>query len=312
MVISLIYGQNKMLPILEEILGERIYVCQDKETALKYMAEAEIVITVGGGNFALPMDEDLVMAAKNLKWVFSISAGVEKLPIEALKRKGVIINNTSGVHGGTIAEYVLGGLLMLSHHFHIYYKDQLEGVWGKIHAGENLEGKTMCIIGAGNIGREIGKKAKAFDMNVIGLKRNPEPLMYFDQILPMDKLDETLSIADYVVLVTPLTDETYHLMNESKFKLMKTSSVFVNVSRGDTVEESALIKAIQHKQIAGAVLDVFHEEPLAVSSPIWGLENVIITPHASGISKNTSQRIINMFKDSYNCYKNKEALPNQF
>ncbi len=312
MVISLMYGQNKMLPILEEILGERIYVCQDKETALKYMAEAEIVITVGGGNFALPMDEDLVMAAKNLKWVFSISAGVEKLPMEALKRKGVIINNTSGVHGGTIAEYVLGGLLMLSHHFHIYYKDQLEGVWGKIHAGENLEGKTMCIIGAGNIGREIGKKAKAFDMNVIGLKRNPEPLMYFDQILPMDKLDETLSIADYVVLVTPLTDETYHLMNESKFKLMKTSSVFVNVSRGDTVEESALIKAIQHKQIAGAVLDVFHEEPLAVSSPIWGLENVIITPHASGISKNTSQRIINMFKDSYNCYKNKEALPNQF
>ncbi len=312
MVISLIYGQNKMLPILEEILGERIYVCQDKETALKYMAEAEIVITVGGGNFALPMDEDLVMAAKNLKWVFSISAGVEKLPMEALKRKGVIINNTSGVHGGTIAEYVLGGLLMLSHHFHIYYKDQLEGVWGKIHAGENLEGKTMCIIGAGNIGREIGKKAKAFDMNVIGLKRNPEPLMYFDQILPMDKLDETLSIADYVVLVTPLTDETYHLMNESKFKLMKTSSVFVNVSRGDTVEESALIKAIQHKQIAGAVLDVFHEEPLAVSSPIWGLENVIITPHASGISKNTSQRIINMFKDSYNCYKYKEALPNQF
>lgn len=312
MVISLIYEQKKMIPILEEILGEKIYECRDKETALKYMPEAEIVITVGGGNFALPMDEDLVKAAKNLKWVFSISAGVEKLPIIELKRKGVIINNTSGVHGGAIAEYVLGGLLMLSHHFNRYYKDQLQGVWGKIHSGENLEGKTMCIIGAGNIGREIGKKAKAFDMKVIGLKRTIEDLINFDQVLTMDKLDDTLKISDYVVLVTPLTEETYHLMNQDKFKLMKNSSVFVNVSRGDTVEESALIEALQNKQIAGAVLDVFHEEPLAVNSPLWELENVIITPHASGISKNTTHRIINMFRDSYNCYKKDEALPNQF
>jgi len=231
---------------------------------------------------------------------------------EELKKKGVIINNTSGVHAGAIAEYVLGGLLMMSHHLHKYYKDQLHGIWGKVHSGENLEGKTMCIIGAGNIGREIGKKAKAFDMNVIGLKRTPEPLMYFDQVLPMEKLDETLGIADYVVLVTPLTEETYHLMNESRFQLMKSGGVFVNVSRGDTVEETALIKALQNKQIAGAVLDVFHEEPLAESSPLWSLDNVIITPHASGISRNTTNRIIGMFQKSYNCYRNREVLPNQF
>lgn len=312
MIISLIYEQKKMISILEEILGEKIYECRDKETALKYMPEAEIVITVGGGNFALPMDEDLVKAADKLKWVFSISAGVEKLPIEELKSRGVIINNTSGVHAGAIAEYVLGGLLMMSHHFHKYYKDQLQGVWGNAHSGENLEGKTMCIIGAGNIGREIGKKAKAFDMNVIGLKRTPEALRYFDQVLPMDKLEETLGIADYVVLVTPLTEETYHLMNESRFQLMKSSGVFVNVSRGDTVEEGALIRALQNKRIAGAVLDVFHEEPLADNSPLWSLDNVIITPHTSGISKNTTKRIIDIFQNSYNCYRNKEALPNQF
>lgn len=312
MIISLVYGQNKMLSILEEILGEKIYECRDKETALKYMPEAEIVITIGGGNFALPMDEDLVKCAYKLKWVFSISAGVERLPIEELKSKGVIVNNTSGVHAGAIAEYVLGGLLMLSHHFHKYYKDQLQSIWGKSYSGENLEEKTMCIIGAGNIGKEIGKKAKAFDMNVIGLKRTPTPLMYFDQVLPMDKLEECLGIADYVVLVTPLTEETYHIMNESKFQLMKSSAVFVNVSRGDTVEESALISALQNKQIGGAVLDVFHEEPLADNSPLWNFENVIITPHASGISKNTTKRIIKMFRDSYNCYRNQEELPNQF
>lgn len=312
MVISLMYEQNKLISILEEIIKEKIYDCSHKETALKYMPEAEIIITIGGSDDALPMDKDILEASKKLKWVFSMSAGVEKLPIEELKSKGVIVSNTSGVHAGSIAEYVLGGMLMLSHHFHKYYKDQLQGVWGEIYSGENLEGKTICIIGAGNIGREIGKKAKAFDMNVIGLKRTAEPLLHFDQVLSMDKLDESLSIADYVVLVTPLTEETYYLMNESRFKQMKSNAVFINVSRGDTVDEGALIKALENKQIAGAILDVFHEEPLSESSPFWKFENVIITPHASAQSKNTSKRIFKIFEDSYNCYKNLTELPNQF
>lgn len=312
MVISLMYEPNKMVPIFEEVLGEKIYECRDKETAMKYIAETDIIITVGGGNYAVPMDADMLREASKLKWVFSISAGVEKLPVEALKGNGVIVNNTSGVHAAAIAEYVLGGLLMLSHHFHKYYKDQLKGVWGDVHSGENLEEKTICIIGAGNIGKEIGKKAKAFDMNVIGLKRTPQPIMHFDRVLSMEQLEEGLRIADYVVLVTPLTEETYHLMDESKFRLMKKSAVFVNVSRGDTVDENALIKALEEKQIAGALLDVFHEEPLADNSPLWRIDNVIITPHASGISKNTTRRIIKIFEDSYFCYKNKMELPNQF
>lgn len=311
MIISLMYEPNKMLSIFQDILLEKVYECKDKEEAMKYIAQAEIVITVGGGNYAVPIDEDLLSQAHNLKWVFSISAGIEKLPIEKLKSRGILVNNTSGVHAGAIAEYVFGGLLMMSHHFHKYYKDQLNRVWGKSYSGDNLEGKTMCIIGTGNIGKEIGKKAKAFDMNVIGLKRKPQTLMYFDQVLSIDKLDESLSIADYVVLVTPLTEETYHLMNESKFQLMKNSAVFVNVSRGDTVDEKALIKALQNKQIAGALLDVFHEEPLAENSPLWNLDHVIITPHSSGISKNTSRRIVKMFEESYACYQNKKELPNQ-
>lgn len=311
MIISLIYSQNAYTDAISDITGEKVQVCLTKEEALKYLPETEIIVTIGGGNFSVPLDEEMLQAAPSLKWVFSVSAGVEKLPLKELKERGILATNTSGVHAVTIAEYVMGGLLVMSHHYDRYLPFMKEKKWGEPISGEDLEGKTMLVIGAGHIGSEIGRKAGAFDMRVSGLKRTPCEIDGFDGVYSMDKLQEMLPKADYVVMAAPLTQETYHLIGEEEFALMKKEAVFVNIARGDTVEEEALIAALKEGRIQGAVLDVFHEEPLPESSPLWELDNVLITPHSSAISKNVIKKIIRMFKESYEKYKKGEALINE-
>jgi phosphoglycerate dehydrogenase-like enzyme len=311
MIISLIYNQNAYTDAISDITGEKVQVCLTKEEALKYLPETEIIVTIGGGNFSVPLDEEMLQAAPSLKWVFSVSAGVEKLPLKELKERGILATNTSGVHAVTIAEYVMGGLLVMSHHYDRYLPLMKDKKWGELISGEDMEGKTILIIGAGHIGSEIGRKAGAFDMQVFGLKRTPCEINGFDGVHSMDKLKEMLPKADYVVMAAPLTQETYHLIGEEEFALMKKESVFVNIARGDTVEEEALIAALREGRIQGAVLDVFHEEPLPEVSPLWELDNVLITPHSSAISKNVIKKIIRMFKESYEKYKKGEALINE-
>lgn len=311
MIISLIYHKNVYVTAIEEIVGEKVQTCTTKEEALKYLPDTEIIITIGGGNMSVPLEEELLQAAPELKWVFSVSAGVEKLPLEELKKRGILVTNTSGVHAVTIAEYVMGGLLSMSHHFHNYFPLKDEKKWGDAISGEDLEGKTMLIIGAGHIGAEIGRKAKAFDMRVLGLKRTPLSIQNFDGVYTMDSLRELLPVADYVVMAAPLTEETYHLMGIKEFSLMKKEGIFVNIARGDTVEEEALVAALQEGRIRGALLDVFHEEPLPEESPLWELDNVLLTPHTSGISKNVTRKVIGMFKENYSRYKKGGELINE-
>lgn len=311
MILSLLYNKNPYVTAMEEVIGEKVQVCTTKEEALRYLPETELIITIGGGNLSVPIDEEMLNAAPLLKWVFSISAGVEKLPLKELKTRGILTTNTSGVHAVTIAEYVMGGLLAMSHHYDRYIPLKKEKKWGNLISEEDMEGKTLLVIGAGHIGSEIGKKAKAFDMKVLGLKRKVCSLEGFDEIYTMDKLREVLPQADYVVMAAPLTAETYHLMGAEEFALMKNEAVFVNIARGDTVNEQNLIEALTEKKIKGALLDVFHEEPLPSESPLWELDNVLITPHSSAISKNVINKVIKMFEENYIKYKNGEKLINE-
>jgi phosphoglycerate dehydrogenase-like enzyme len=130
-------------------------------------------------------------------------------------------------------------------------------------------------------------------------------------VWPIDKLHEALQQADYSVLITPLTEATFHLIGTEEFRVMKSSSIFINVSRGDTVDETALIEALQNGSIAGAGLDVFHEEPLPQDSPLWDMENVLITPHNAGVSPHYTTRIIDLFLTSLACYRQGKPLPNR-
>jgi phosphoglycerate dehydrogenase-like enzyme len=313
MIVSLVNWKNNYIPRIENLLGEKIYECHDKQDAINNLPEAEIVITFGGGDgdYAIPIDKEILKVCKNLQLVLSLSAGIEKLPLRELYDKGIKVCNTKGAHGGSIAEYVLGGMLVLSHHYHVFIRNQEKCLWSPILHGEDIEEKTLCVIGAGSIGQVIGKKAKALNMRVIGIKKHPQTIEGFDQVVNMEHLHDVLEQSDYVVLATPLNKETYHLIGEEEFLKMRKNAVFINISRGNTVDENALIQALNKQQIAGAVLDVFQIEPLPIDNPLWKMENVLITPHGAGPTDNTERKTIRIIYDNIINYKEGLELINQ-
>lgn len=312
MIISLNKSKTGYIPEMEKLLGEKIYESCDRSETLKILPQADIIVTFGGGQRSFSFDEEILAACTNLKLVCSVTAGMEDLPIDKLHEMGIKICNSRGAQGGSIAEYVIACMLILSHNYHFYIRNQAKRQWGPLVPGEDLSGKTFCVIGTGAIGKELSKKAKANDMHVIGIDKYPSSTPFFDDVFGTDKLHQALSQSDFVALAAPLVDETYHMMAEREFCAMKETGVFINISRGDTADEQALIKALKEKQIAGAILDVFHEEPLPVDSPLWDMENVLVTPHASGPSKNTTQRVAQILCDNIIRYRKGEELVNEF
>ena len=309
MIVSLLIWDIPHIPAIERRLGETIVQCRSKEEAMRMLPEAEAVIVMGGGG--LQLDEDMLKVSVKLKLVLSVSAGMEKMPLGLLHTRNIAVCNTKGAHATSIAEFVLCGMLTAAHHFQKFYRQQVSRFWETDFAGDDISGKTLLIVGAGSIGREIAKKAKAFDMAVHGTKRSPEPIEDFDSVWPSDQLHKALPLADYVVLAVPLTADTHHLMGETEFSCMKPSAVFLNISRGDTVDENALIAALQNKTIAGAVLDVFHTEPLPKDSPFWTMENVIVTPHSAGTTLSAEQKTIDLVCEIITRLRQGQPLLNQ-
>jgi phosphoglycerate dehydrogenase-like enzyme len=293
------------LDIVAQRTGEVIHACNTFEEAGPLLPDADILIVLGW------LGKDVLISCRRLRWVFSLSAGVEKLPLAELAAAGVTVTNARGIHGPQIAEQTMGVIIAFSRQLSRCLRNQQHKKWEQLLPVDELTGKTLCIVGAGSIGQEIARKAKAFDMRVIGVKRRPSALPHFDEVWPGDELPAALRQADYTVLITPLTDETYHLIGSTEFQVMKPGSIFINVSRGDTVDEAALIAALQNGSIAGAGLDVFHEEPLPPDSPLWEMENVLITPHNAGLSPHYADRIIDLFAASLACYREGMPLPNQ-
>lgn len=290
---------------IREGTGETVALRRSLADAADLLPEADQLIA----DERLP-EETLARCGK-LKWLYSLSAGVEHLPFGALRAKGVFVSNASGIHGTQMAEQTLGVMILFSRQLHRALAFQRRKVWGRpqLAVGE-LAGRTLCVIGTGAIGREIARKAKAFDMRVTGLRRHPAPLPDFDAVLGMDAFHAALAEADYVVLVTPLTNETYHLMDAAAFACMKKTAVFLNVSRGDTVDEAALVEALRSGVIAGAGLDVFHEEPLPAASPLWEMENVVVTPHSAGLVPDYFDRAAALFIRNFIDLRAGRPVPN--
>ncbi|MGA2142766.1 MAG: D-2-hydroxyacid dehydrogenase, partial [Brevinematales bacterium] len=309
MVLSLVPENVLPREYLDRIVtltGEKVFLPRDIPSQV--MAENIDVLIIFGWS---GIDLNIYPA---LKWVFSISAGVEKLPFESLISRGVTVTNTRGIHGGQIAEHVIGMMLSFSRQLARARDNQSRKRWFQGLPVDELTGKKLLIIVAGSIGSEIARKAAVFDMDITGIKNNPSPagLANFNRIHGKEKdiLHDDLSLADYIVLITPLTDETYHLIGREEFSLMKKSAYFINISRGDTVEETSLIEALRTGKIAGAGLDVFHSEPLPADSPLWEMENVLITPHNSGISPYYMDRTADIFSKSLSLYREGKILPN--
>ncbi|RJQ24693.1 D-2-hydroxyacid dehydrogenase [Candidatus Parcubacteria bacterium] len=250
----------------------------------------------------------------SLKWLHITSAGVDKLPDEIL-RSSIIVTNSSGVHPIPIAEHVFTFMLMFARQLHKSYRQQVEKkTWLRTSdflPTTEVYGKTIGIVGLGRIGKRIAKVAKGFDMQVVALTRTKHKKEdNVDKQYTDKDVDKLLKASDFVIGCLPGTKESNHFFDLKKFSKMKPTAYFINIGRGKTVNEKDLIKALKKNIISGAGLDVFEEEPLPKDSPLWDLENVIITPHYAGWTPYYLDRVIEIFSENLKAYAKDNPMPN--
>jgi len=226
----------------------------------------------------------------NLRYIQLTSAGFDRVPMDYIQNHGIQIHNARGVYSIPMAEFAINGVLQLYKQSWFFYENQKTRTWKKHYGLLELCGKTVCIVGCGHIGTECAKRFQAFGCRIIGVDLLPRFDDKYHNILPFSSFDEGLKVADIVILTLPLTNDTRHLMNKERFQKMKNGSILVNISRGAVIEEKALLQALDGK-LSGAVLDVFEQEPLNESSPLWQKDNVIITPHNSFVGDGNLDRL---------------------
>ena len=254
---------------------------------------------------------DLMARAANLKWYQQWGAGADwLLEHPELAEKDFILTNVSGIHETPIGEQIMAYLLMFARGFPQMVRAQLATTWSQ-HESKTFElaGKTMLLLGTGAIGAYTAKLAEAFGINVVGVRRSPEKQVeHIGEMVALADLHTALPEADFVVLTLPLTEDTHHLIGKAELEQMKPTAILVNIGRGGLVDEPALVGALQNGTIAGARLDVFETEPLPEDSPLWAMENVIITPHMAGNTPHYDERALEIFLGNLRRYTAGESL----
>ena len=227
----------------------------------------------------------------NLRYIQLTSAGFDRVPMDYVNEHRITIHNARDVYSVPMAELAVAGVLQLFKDMTGFYENQKNHVWKKNRELRELAGKTIVIIGCGSVGTECAKRFKAFETIVIGVNDVVKENKYYDNIVGICQLDQVLGNSDVVIIAVPLTDKTKGLINAARLNKMKKEAILINLARGAVVVTKDLIAALHKNSIGGAVLDVFENEPLDESNPIWDLRNVIITPHNSFVSDNNNRRM---------------------
>lgn len=225
----------------------------------------------------------------NLKYVQLTSAGFDRVPMDYVKKHDIEIFNARGVYSIPMAEMAVTGVLHLYKQMRFFVKKQMEHRWEKQRGLLELYDKTVCVVGCGSVGTECAKRFQAFGCEVTGVDLFPREDMHYKKMVCLSELDAELPRADVIVFTLPLTEETRHMMNRERFSALKDNAVVVNIARGPVIDTMALIEALP--RIGGAVLDVFEDEPLDEHSPLWDMENVILTPHNSFVGEGNLRRL---------------------
>lgn len=272
-------AERHLAQIQEAAPGFEIVIKPRRELTPSDVAAAEII-------FGRPKPE-WVAAAPGVKWVQLPSAGAEDWV--KIRPDDLLLTKASGTFGIPIAEWVIGAMLMLARNMHLYRDQQQEHRWQVQWNAREVMGSTVGILGLGDIGQQVARRAKALGCRVVGFRRHNQPVPFVDAILP---LEQVLAESDFLVMALPATAETKGLMDARRMAQMKQGAYLINVGRGASVDEAALIGAIRSGHLAGAALDVTQQEPLPADSPLWEVPEVIIAPHASSISleKNCDRR----------------------
>ncbi|MGB1447059.1 MAG: D-2-hydroxyacid dehydrogenase [Arenicellales bacterium] len=286
----------------------RILCAPDLVSLERHLPEADVLL---GWNFRATELQQAWPLADRLRWIQWGGAGVDAVLFPELVASDVQLTNARGVFDRAMAEYTLGLLLSFGKDFFETYTAQREHRWS-YRLTELMAGRSVVVVGVGSIGREIARLLKRMDFVVSGVGRSARGAdPDFGDIHGISDLNSCLSQADYVVLITPLTPETRGLFGAEQFSAMKSSARFINLGRGELVDEDALLEALQGGQIAGAGLDVFCTEPLPAESPFWDLDNVIVSPHISGDYQGHQEAMAEIFLENFERFRDGRELLNQ-
>ena len=255
------------------------------------LATAEVILV--GPRYGADL-RNLLPSAKAVRWIHALAAGVEVLPLDIIR---VPLTNSRGLYGDALAEFAIAAMLWFARDLRRLDRNQTARRWDPFSV-ERLEGKSVSIIGYGGIGKAVGRRADAMGMRVSGVTR----------LSRMEEMNDLIASSDYVVLSTPLTDETRGLMSRERLRLLRDHAVLINIGRGPVVDEPALIDELA--RIKGAALDVFETEPLPASSPLWAMENVLISPHSADRTADSHARAVAFFLENLARFEQGEPLEN--
>ncbi|MGZ4777976.1 MAG: D-2-hydroxyacid dehydrogenase [Thermoanaerobaculia bacterium] len=263
-----------------------------RDVEISDAAEAEAILLAPRFGSQL---RDVLPRAKHVRWIHALAAGVETLPFDLLHDTAIVVTNSRGIYADALGEFAIAAMLWFAKDLRRLVENQRARRWEPLTV-QRLEGKTAAIIGYGGIGKAIGRRAEAMGMKVTGVRRG-------------DDIEPALA-SDFVVLATPLTPATRGMMNRNRIAAMTPETVLINVSRGAVVDEGALVEALRNHRIRGAALDVFEVEPLPDTSPLWSLDNVLLSPHSADHTTDAHERAMTFFLKNLARFRSAEPLEN--
>lgn len=286
--------------------GVRTVMGQQPEDFGEALGVAEVIFHCSGGRKRL---QPLLARAPRVRWVHSRSAGVENILFPALVEAPVAVTNARGAYSRSLAEWAMAGVLFFAKDLRRLLRSQAEGRWD-VFEPEEVAGRTLGIVGYGDIGRAIAERARGFGMKVTGVRRRPAPDALCEEVLGQDALSTVMARSDYVVVTLPLTPDTRGLVSADHIAAMKNDAVFINIGRGPVVDEAALVTALEAGRLRGAALDVFDQEPLPPEHPFYRMGNVLLSPHTADRVPGWREDSMRLFLDNLARFRRGEALRN--
>ncbi|HXY50040.1 MAG TPA: D-2-hydroxyacid dehydrogenase [Terriglobales bacterium] len=302
---------DKNIPLLPELRQMATILVEDSARDFARAAVDPEIILNWSGSLALLREVFLMLC--RVRWIHSRSAGLEQTLFPELIESEVILTNGSGVFSPSLGEFALAAILYFAKDFRRMIRNQMAGVWEQFDV-TMVSGQTLGIVGYGSIGRAVAARAHALEMNVLGLRRRvahqtkEDPVI--DQVYGSEQRLEMLSRCDYIVVTAPLTERTRGLIADAEFAVMKKNAVIINIGRGPTIDERAMIKALSENRIRGAALDVFDQEPLPQGHPFYSLENVLLSPHCADHTPDWLDNAMRLFLTQLGRFGRGETLLN--
>ncbi|MFQ7654906.1 phosphoglycerate dehydrogenase [Enterococcus gallinarum] len=294
--------RDEFITQIHEISDEYQFIHYDEATSIDW---SNVAITIGWKEEWAGK----LLANASLEWVQAISAGVDTLPLAQFAQKNILLSNGSGIHAQSITDHLIALLFMESRGIFTAIKKQAERQWQPNGIPYSLlSDKEILIAGTGKIGQALAKALNFFGTQPVGINTTGHAVDGFKETYPLEELIEQSQKADCVINILPLTPETTRIYNSHFFNSMKSSASFYNVGRGPSVDTVALTEALRQKEIAFAALDVFEEEPLPANDPLWTLENVLITPHISGLTPHFQKAFMAIFMDNFHNFIHEKKL----